>query len=141
MKPESAKFVQQANIVLARADIMLTANLNEDAARAAYLASFHVAQAYIFERTGKTSKSHHSVQTEFFRPTKDDSRVDHDLRRFLSQSYDFKSVADYSTGPDAVTSARDACEAVTTAKRFVAHFTNLVPIPSPARRTGPKATP
>ena len=27
---------------------MLTVSLNEDAARAAYLASFHVAQAYIF---------------------------------------------------------------------------------------------
>ena len=45
MKPESAKFIDQANIVLARADLMLTVNLNEDAARAAYLASFHVAQA------------------------------------------------------------------------------------------------
>ena len=32
---------------------MLKAGLNEDAARAAYLASFHVAQAYIFERTDK----------------------------------------------------------------------------------------
>jgi uncharacterized protein (UPF0332 family) len=54
MKPESAKFVEQANIVLARADIMLNVGLNEDAAREAYLASFHVAQAYIFERTDKT---------------------------------------------------------------------------------------
>jgi uncharacterized protein (UPF0332 family) len=141
MKPESAKFVEQANIVLSRTDLMLSVNLNEDAARSAYLASFHVAQAYIFERTGKISKSHHGVQTEFFRLTKDDPRVDHDLRRFLSQSYDFKSVADYSTGPDAVTSARDAYEAVATAKRFVAHFTSLVSIPSPAPQTGPKSTP
>ena len=62
MKPEAAKFIDQANIVLARADLMLTVSLNEDAARAAYLASFHVAQAYIFERTGKTSKSHRGVQ-------------------------------------------------------------------------------
>jgi uncharacterized protein (UPF0332 family) len=43
--------VEQANIVLRRADTMLEAGLNEDAARAAYLACFHVAQAYIFERT------------------------------------------------------------------------------------------
>ena len=47
MKPEPAKFIDQANIVLARADLMLTVSLNEDAARAAYFASFHVAQAYI----------------------------------------------------------------------------------------------
>ena len=46
MKPESSKFVEQANVVLARADLMLTVGLNEDAARAAYLASFHVAQAH-----------------------------------------------------------------------------------------------
>jgi uncharacterized protein (UPF0332 family) len=86
MKPESAKFIEQANIILARADLMLSVGLNEDAARSAYLASFHVAQACIFERTGKVSKTHHGVQTEFFRLTKDDSRVDHTLRRFLSES-------------------------------------------------------
>jgi len=72
MKAESAAFVKQAGIVLARAEIMLHAGLNEDAARAAYMAGFHVAQATIFERTDKTSKSHKGVQTEFFRLTKDD---------------------------------------------------------------------
>ncbi len=128
MKPEAAKFIDQANIVLARADLMLTVSLNEDAARAAYLASFHVAQAYIFERTGKTSKTHRGVQTEFFRLTKDDARVDPVLRRFLSQSYEFKSVADYLTGDEAVTSAAEAAEAVANSKRFVAHFAALVPL-------------
>ena len=100
MKPESAKSVEQANIVLARADIMLSAGLNEDAARQAYLASFHVVQAYIFERTDGTFKMHHGVQREFFLLTKDDVRTDQNLRRFLSQSYEFKSVADYSSGPN-----------------------------------------
>jgi len=130
MTPESAKFIEHAHVVVARADVMLTVKLNEDAARSAYLASFHVAQAYIFERTGKTSKSHHGVQTEFFRLTKDDARVDPLLRRFLSQSYIFKSVADYFTGAEAVTSATQAAEAVATSKRFVAHFAGLVPLPS-----------
>jgi uncharacterized protein (UPF0332 family) len=129
MKPEVAKFIDQATIVLARADLMLTVSLNEDAARAAYLASFHVAQAYIFERTGKTSKTHRGVQTEFFRLTKDDARVDPVLRRFLSQSYEFKSVADYLTGDEAVTSAAEAAEAVATAKNFVAHLAPLVALP------------
>jgi uncharacterized protein (UPF0332 family) len=141
MKPESAKFVDQANIVLARADLMLTVSLNEDAARAAYLASFHVAQAYIFERTGKTSKSHRGVQTEFFRLTKDDARVDPVLRRFLSQSYEFKSVADYLTGDEAVTSAAEAAEAVATSKRFVAHFTTLVSLPESAPDTSSNEAP
>ncbi len=62
MTPESTRFIDQANIVIARAELMLTVKLNEDAARSADLASFPVARAYIFERTGKTSNSHHGVQ-------------------------------------------------------------------------------
>ena len=96
----------------------------------AYLASFHMAQAYIFERTDKTFKTHSGVQREFFRLTKDDTRADGELRRFLSRSYEFKSIADYFAGPDPVTSAEDAAEAVATARQFVAHFTQLVPTPN-----------
>ena len=47
----------------------------------------------------------------------DDPRTDHDLRRFLAQSYDFKSVADYFTGPDATTSVEEATNAVETSKQ------------------------
>jgi uncharacterized protein (UPF0332 family) len=138
MKPESARFIEQANIILARAEIMLKVGLNEDAAREAYLASFHVAQAYIFERADRAFKTHHGVQREFFRLSKDDTRTDAGLRRFLSQSYEFKSVADYFSGPNPVTSAADAAAAVETAKRFVAHFAELVPAPdsSPPGDTG-----
>jgi uncharacterized protein (UPF0332 family) len=99
MKAESAAFLDQAGVMLGRAERMLLAGLNEDAARAAYLACFHLAKAYIFfERTGRASKTHHGVQAQFFRLTRDDTRADHELRRFLSQSYEFKSVADYGVG-------------------------------------------
>ncbi len=37
---------------------MLGVHLNEDAGRAAYLAAFHAAQAFIFESVGKMFKSH-----------------------------------------------------------------------------------
>ena len=47
MKAEAAAFLDQADIVLVRADRMLSVGLNEDAARTAYLACFHVAQAHI----------------------------------------------------------------------------------------------
>ena len=50
---------------------MLNVGINEDAARAAYLASFHAAQADNFERTDKVAKSHHEVQTEFLRLTRE----------------------------------------------------------------------
>ena len=87
MKPESSQFIEQAQLLIARIDIMLTVMLHEDAARASYLACFHAAQAYIFERTEKTARSHNGVQTEFFRLTKADRRTDPVLRKFLSQSY------------------------------------------------------
>lgn len=105
---------------------MLAVQLNEDAARAADLACFHVAQAYVFERTDRTAKSHHGVQTIFLWLTKDDRRADPALRRFLSQSYDVKSVADYGVGPDAVTTAREAANAVATAARFVTHVGGII---------------
>jgi hypothetical protein len=41
---------------LARAAVMLKAGLNEDAGRSAWMASFPVAKAYIFGRTGKAAK-------------------------------------------------------------------------------------
>lgn len=129
MRPESAKFVEQANIVIGRAGVMLKAGVNEDAARSAYMACFHVAQAYIFERTGKVSKSHNGVQVEFFRLTKDDSQIDHDLRKFLARAYEFKSIADYFTGPNAAVSAVQAADAIVEAKRFIMHFSGLV-VPS-----------
>ncbi len=110
---------------------MLSAGLNEDAARTAYPASFHMAQAYIFERTGKTSKTRQRVRREFFRLTKDDPRTDPDLRRFLARSYEFKMVADYFSGPTAVVASDEAEEAVSTAQRFVKHFTSLVPVEDP----------
>ena len=95
MKPESATFIDQAAIMLERARVMLTVDLNEDAGRAAYLAAFHIAQAFIFERTDRVSKTHRGVQAEFFRLTKDDARCDQTLRRFLSQSLSGKSFKDY----------------------------------------------
>jgi uncharacterized protein (UPF0332 family) len=126
LKAESAKFVDQANIMLERARIMLTVNLNEDAARAAYLACFHVAQAYIFERTDRIAKTHQGVQSEFFRLSHADARVDQELRRFLSRSYEFKSVADYFSGVDPVVMPEEAANAVDTAKAFVGHIGALV---------------
>jgi uncharacterized protein (UPF0332 family) len=97
MKIESAAFLDQANVMLTRAERMLSVGLNEDAARTAYLVCFHLAQAYIFERTGRGSKTHRGVQTEFFGVSRDDARADHALRRFLSGSYKFKTV-DYGKG-------------------------------------------
>ncbi len=75
MTPQAARFVEKAQKLLADAEIMLGAGLNDAAGRNAYLAGFHAAQAFIFEHVGKTFKSHSGVQKEFLRLTKDDPRM------------------------------------------------------------------
>jgi uncharacterized protein (UPF0332 family) len=130
--PEATLFIERANIVLGRAGVMLEAGLNEDSAWAAYIASFHVAQAYIFERTGKAFKTHRGVRQEFFRLTQADGRTDPELRRFLARAYEFKSVADYFSGPNPVISQDEAEEAIRTARHFVAHFAQYVSLPNAA---------
>jgi uncharacterized protein (UPF0332 family) len=115
---EGDRFLQYAEKHLERGLIMLGVHLTDDAARAAYLAAFHAAQAVIFERTDKVAKTHRGVQNEFFRLTKDDPGFTPDQRIFLSQAYNFKTVADYETGPAQV-SAQQAAAALEKSRGFV----------------------
>ena len=126
MTPEAAGFLDKANRLLGEAEIMLGVGLDEAAGRTACLAGFHVAQAFLFERTAKVFKTHNGVQTEFLRLTKDDPRVDPEIRAFLRQAYNLKAIADYETGAGSEISAERAANAVADSKRFVAHFTALV---------------
>jgi uncharacterized protein (UPF0332 family) len=45
VKPQAAAFLEKSRELLEHAETMLTAGLNEDAGRTAYLAGFHAAQA------------------------------------------------------------------------------------------------
>jgi uncharacterized protein (UPF0332 family) len=101
VSPQGARFLDKARQLLDQAETMLHVGLYEAAGRTAYLAGYHAAQAFIFERVGKVFKSHAGVQTEFLRLTKDDPRVDGELRTFLTA-------------------------AVEAGKRFVARFAGLV---------------
>ncbi len=126
MTPQATEFLEKAQHLLAEADVMLSVGLNDAAGRTAYLAGFHAAQAFIFERDGKVFKTHHGVQTEFLPLTKDDPRVDGEIRLFLSRTYNLKAIADYETGPGSDVSAERAAAAVEDGKRFVTHFAALV---------------
>ena len=131
MTPEADRFLQHAEKHLERGHTMLGVHLNDDAARAAYLAAFHAAQAVIFERTGKVAKTHRGVQNEFLRLTKDDPGFTPDQRIFLSQAYNFKAVADYETGP-AELSAEQAAVALETGRGFVDAVRRVLTSPKPA---------
>ena len=65
MTPESTAFLQKANLALTKARDVLAINYPDEAGRHAYSAAYHAAQALIFERTGKASKTHKGVKALF----------------------------------------------------------------------------
>jgi uncharacterized protein (UPF0332 family) len=126
MTPEAGYLMDKAHKLLAEAAAMLGINLSEAAARTAYLAGFHAAQALISEKTGRSVKTHKGVHMELHRLTKDDPHFAPDLRSFLATTYSLKNTADYDAGPGSEISREQAREAIELAKRFVAYLDELL---------------
>jgi uncharacterized protein (UPF0332 family) len=122
----TALYLEKAATLLSEAGAIFTIHLHEAAGRTAYLAGFHAAQAFIFENTGRTPKTHSGVLREFLRLTKDDPPLPPNLRVFLSQSYNLKALADYQTGPAARVPAELAATTIEIAKRFVERIVALL---------------
>ena len=120
MTPEAQCYLDKARRCLAYARTNLQVNLGNDAGRNAYLAAFHAAQSFIFERTGRIAKSHYGVHTEFSRLTKDDPNFPAEMRRFLAQAYNLKAVADYEMGPESEVPLERAEKSIGGAEGFVA---------------------
>lgn len=99
---------------------------SDEAGRAAYLAGFHAAQAFISERTGKIAKSHSGVRSVFSRLVKRDPRIDRTLIRLLGRAYKFKEIADYGTGPHAILTVAEAQEMIDTAEQFIDRIAALL---------------
>jgi uncharacterized protein (UPF0332 family) len=108
---------------------MLGLKYFDAAGRSAYLAGFHAAQALISERTSRSVKTHRGVNAELHRLTKDDPRVDAELRAFLGRTYNLKAIADYETGPGSEVSPEQATDAIETSRRFVAKMVELIEAP------------
>jgi uncharacterized protein (UPF0332 family) len=119
VSPEAAEHVEKARQCLSRARTIYGAEVPDVAAREAYLAAFHAAQALITERSGRNAKTHKGVHVQFARLTKDDARIDQELRQFLPKAYDMKSIADYGVEPEIEVSFEQAEAAIETAARFV----------------------
>ena len=56
MKPESAAYLDKARDLLERAPALLAQQFTDEAGRAAYFAGFHAAQAFIFEKTHRSTE-------------------------------------------------------------------------------------
>jgi uncharacterized protein (UPF0332 family) len=117
--PEAQGSLEKADQCLSTARTELTINLSSEAGRNAYLAVFHAARAFIFDRTGKVVKRHEGVHREFTRLAKDEPGIDKALPPFLSQAYNMKAIADYDTTPGSFISPGHATAAIETATRFV----------------------
>jgi uncharacterized protein (UPF0332 family) len=118
--PETREHLDKAREYLTKARGLLDVmHYNDEAGRAAYLSGFHAAQALISERTGKIAKTHEGVNSQFNLLTKGNPKVDTELRRFLSQAYNLKAVADYEAGPESIIPLERVEAAIRTAVRFV----------------------
>jgi uncharacterized protein (UPF0332 family) len=121
--PEAERSLEKANECLSTARAELEINLSSEAGRNAYLAAFHAARAFIFERTGRVVKRHESVQREFTRLARDEPKIDKSFPVFLSQAYNLKAVADtkrvrvllcYRNAPPPLSKLPDASSTVST---------------------------
>ena len=98
--------------------IILAAGVGEDAGRNAYLAGFHVAQAVIRARTGRTAKTHRGVHRILSQLGRTEPPLAA-LALFLSQAYNMKPLADYELGPGSDVPLDRASAAIETAERFI----------------------
>ncbi len=69
-------YVEKARQSLVEARAVADIRLFEAAGRAAYLATYHAAQAFILARTDKVAKTHSGVRSQFARVAKDDLRIE-----------------------------------------------------------------
>ena len=61
----------------------------------AYLALFHAAMAYLFQKRSERAKTHSGVHSRFSAAAKEDPALGSDMGRFLAQSYEYKQDHDY----------------------------------------------
>lgn len=127
MKPDTADHLRKARQMLADARTIAGISLHHVAAREAYLAAFHAAEAYIFEQTGKVAKTHRGVRAMFSRVAKAEPRISQEFVAFLGRGYELKSIVDYDTN-DATPpiSAERAGFAIDTAGRFIELMARLL---------------
>ncbi len=120
MKPETANFLAASDEALSDARRILSIAIPRQAARLAYYAQFHAAQALIFERMGKISKTHKGVNKEFHRLAKAETTFPPSLATELTKAYSYKDHADYDIDFDEPITVALAGDAIGTAERFVA---------------------
>lgn len=119
MTPIARDYLDGARGDLKDARKILGIGLPKAAARSAYFAAFHAAEALIFEKMGKAVKTHSGVHSEFARILRGFPDARKPLLCFLSQAYRYKTVSDHVVETDATVTNEDAEMAVAEAARFL----------------------
>jgi uncharacterized protein (UPF0332 family) len=122
-----ADYLDKAHRCIVGARTTTAAGLPHVAAREAYLALSHAAEAYIFEHTDKAAKTHRGVRSQFGGLAGREPGIGREFLTFLAEAYEFKTIADYGIGPpiDAI-SPDDAASAINTAGRFIDAIAELL---------------
>lgn len=119
MKPETLQYLARALEDLREARQIAAIGLARAAARSAYYAAFHAAEAYIVEKTARVAKTHSGVRAEFSRLAKDDPLIAQTMPAFLRQAYRYKEIGDYGVNPDVVITMARAEAAIISAAAFI----------------------
>lgn len=129
MTPETALFLARAREDLFEARTIADVGLTRAAARSAYFALFLAAEALIFEKAGKTVKTHNGVRTEIARLVTEIKLVDRAFLTFLTQAYKYKEVADYGIGEVVEISRDEVADVIERADRWVSRIESLLHSP------------
>jgi uncharacterized protein (UPF0332 family) len=124
--PEAKDYLDKARENLDDARKIVAIHLTKVAARSAYYAAFHAAEALIIERTGKVAKTHSGVRTEFARLLKDTPGGERAMLTILAQGYKYKEIGDYGVGRGAVVTDEEANDAIKDAAGFLDRVTALL---------------
>jgi uncharacterized protein (UPF0332 family) len=132
MTPQARAFLVAADCSLSDAKTILAAGVPRQAARLAYYAQFHAAQALIFERSSQIAKTHKGVDREFHRHAKAEAIFAPGFAAQLSKAYNYKEHADYGTDFSEPITPDLASRAIAVADGFVStvrHAIGLHPEP------------
>ncbi len=103
------------------------------ASREAYLAVLMAARAMIYVQTGKIAKTHGGTRSEISRLAHEDARIDRGFARFLTDGFGVKIWTDYGEGAPRLLTTDEGREAITEARRLIAHAESLLASPEPPR--------
>jgi uncharacterized protein (UPF0332 family) len=124
--PQATDYLDKARDDLNDARKVAAIGLAKVAARSAYYAAFHAAEALIIGRSGKTAKTHSGVRSEFARLAREPPEIDKALPMFLAKAYRYKEIADYGVVHGAVVTKAEADDAVENAAHFIEYITTLL---------------